>query len=55
MMLMHPPVSPERFLSMEEARGSYGTFFPCYSPEHHAGIGFQPPEAVNPGQASVLH
>jgi len=54
--LKYRPGFPDRFLSMEEARGFCATFFPWYNTEHrHSGIGFLTPDAVHRGQASIRH
>jgi putative transposase len=54
--LKYRPGFPERFTSIEEARGFCQEFFPWYNAEHrHAGIGLMPPEAVHYGRASDLY
>jgi putative transposase len=54
--LKYRPAFPDRFLSMEAARGFCGTFFPWYNTEHHhSGIGFLTPEALHTGRAPALH
>ena len=48
--LKYRPEFPERFGSMEDARGFCQTFFPWYNTEHHhSGIGFLTPEQVHYG------
>ena len=48
--LKYRPEFPDRFGSMEEARGFGQSFFPWYNSEHHhSGIGFLTPEQVHHG------
>lgn len=48
--LKYRPEFPDRFGSMEEARGFAQSFFPWYNSEHHhSGIGFLTPEQVHHG------
>jgi len=53
--LKYRPEFPERFGSMEEARGFGQTFFPWYNCEHHhSGIGFLTPEQVHHGLSKQI-
>ena len=53
--LKYRPDFPERFGSMEDARGFCQTFFPWYNTEHHhSGIGFLTPEQVHYGLAKQI-
>jgi putative transposase len=53
--LKYRPEFPERFGSMEEARGFCQTFFPWYNTEHHhSGIGFLTPRQVHYGLAKRI-
>ena len=53
--LKYRPEFPERFGSMEEARGFCQTFFPWYNTEHHhSGIGFLTPRQVHYGLANQV-
>ena len=46
---------PDRFGSIEDARGFCQTFFPWYNHEHHhSGLGLLTPAAVHYGQASHI-
>jgi hypothetical protein len=53
--LKYRPEFPERFGSMEEARGFCQIFFPWYNTEHHhSRIGFLTPEQVHYGLAKQI-
>jgi len=53
--LKYRPDFPERFGSMEDARGFCQTFFPWYNTEHHhSGIGLLTPEQVHYGFAKQI-
>jgi len=53
--LKYRPDFPERFGSMEDARGFCQTFFPWYNSEHHhSGISFLTPEQVHYGLAKQI-
>jgi putative transposase len=53
--LKYRPDFPERFGSMEDARGFCQTFFPWYNTEHHhSGISFLTPEQVHYGLAKQI-
>ena len=54
--LKYRPTFPERFGSIQDARGFCGEFFTWYNTEHrHAGIGMMTPEAVHYGRAPKIH
>lgn len=54
--LKYRPGFPDRFASLEEARGFCQDFFRWYNAEHrHAGIGLFAPEVVHSGQAQVAY
>jgi putative transposase len=53
--LKYRPEFPERFGSMEDARGFCQTFFPWYNTEHHhSGIGFLTPRQVHDGLSKQI-
>ena len=53
--LKYRPEFPERFGSMEDARGFCQTFFPWYNTEHHhSGIGFLTPGQLHYGMAKQI-
>ena len=53
--LKYRPEFPERFGSLDEARGFCQRFFAWYNSEHrHAGIGLMPPVAVHEGRAHTM-
>jgi len=53
--LKYRPDFPDRFGSIEDARGFCGDFFPWYNGEHkHSGISFLPPESVHYGRQSEI-
>ena len=53
--LKYRPEFPERFGSMEDARGFCQTFFPWYNTEHHhSGIGFLTPRQLHYGLAKQI-
>lgn len=54
--LKYRPGFPERFGSIEVARGFCRPFFDWYNNTHrHSGIGLMAPAAVHCGRADVLH
>jgi len=54
--LKYRPEFPQRFDSIEHARGHCRVFFDWYNQEHrHSGIGLMTPAAVHHGQAKQLH
>jgi putative transposase len=53
--LKYRPDFPERFGSMEDARGFCHSFFSWYNTEHHhSGIGLLTPESIHYGQAETI-
>jgi len=53
--LKYRPGFPERFFTVEEARGFCRTFFGWYNQEHrHSGIAMMTPDAMHTGQAVAL-
>jgi len=54
--LKYRPEFPNRFESIESARGFCRTFFDWYNHTHrHSGIGLMTPAAVHHGRADALH
>lgn len=54
--LKYRPEFPERFDSIEHARGHCRRFFDWYNHAHrHSGIGLMTPAAIHHGQATELH
>ncbi len=53
--LKYRPEFPQRFGSIEDARGFCQAFFPWYNGEHrHSGIGLLPPKVLHYGHADAL-
>jgi putative transposase len=53
--LKYRPEFPERFGSIQDARGFCQVFFPWYNAEHHhSGIGLLTPEVLHYGQADAV-
>ena len=53
--LKYRPDFPDRFGSIEDARGFCRRFFPWYNDEHrHSGIGFHTPADVHYGRAELV-
>jgi len=53
--LKYRPDFPDRFGSMEDARGFCQSFFTWYNTEHyHSGIGLLTPESIHYGQAETI-
>ena len=53
--LKYRPEFPERFGSIQDARGFCQVFFPWYNTEHHhSGIGLLTPEVLHHGQADAV-
>jgi putative transposase len=53
--LKYRPGSPERFFTLEEARGFCRAFFRWYNTEHwHSGIAMMTPEMMHSGQAAAV-
>jgi putative transposase len=53
--MKYRPEFPERFGSIEDARGFCQTFFPWYNTEHyHSGLGLLTPKDVHYGRASHI-
>jgi putative transposase len=53
--LKYRPGFPDRFGSIQEARGFCRTFFDWYNQEHrHSGIGLMTPAAVHYGRAALI-
>jgi putative transposase len=54
--LKYRPDFPDRFATIETARGFCAAFFPWYNEEHHhSGIGLLTPAQLHTGQGATIH
>lgn len=54
--MKYRPGFPDRFATIEQARGFCRPFFDWYNHKHrHSGIGLMPPTAVHNGHAEAMH